>query len=170
MPLSSTSSPSRPLRHPHPYQSFPKHSPQLLLGIVGGPGLLSSCWNHNPEGLTHLPLWDGAGMVGSLKATAGPHPPCPTADPRNVSWDNDSPTESYCPPNCCAAACTRLFLAPLPAWSPNPNTAATENPAMDEAGDLFHTPTQELSKGKAKYKCGIYWWWSPKPYLSVQPE
>lgn len=40
---------------------------------------------------------------------------------------------------------------------------------MDEAGDFSHTPTQELRKVKAKYKCRSYWWWSPKPYLSIQP-
>lgn len=35
-----------------------------------------------------------------------------------------------------------------------------EIPAMDEAGNFSHTPTQEPGKGKAKHK--YYWWWSPK--------
>lgn len=53
------------------------------LGIMGGSGPFSSCQSSRAEGLTPLSVgwsWDGAGVVGSLKATAGPQPLCPTAD------------------------------------------------------------------------------------------
>lgn len=50
-------------------------APGCRSGSVGGPGPLSSCQSSGAEGLTHLPLQDGAGMVGSLKDTADPHPP-----------------------------------------------------------------------------------------------
>jgi len=102
-------------------------------------------------------------MVASLKAAASPHPPRPAADPRNAPWDNDSPIESDCPPDCCMLLLAKYYfwhhrqpkpqtvrLQPESAWFP-------EIPAMDEAGDFSHTPTQELGKGKAKYKCRSYW-------------
>lgn len=85
-------------------------APGCCLGIVGGPGPLSSCQSDGAKALTHLPLRNGAGMVGSLKVTAGPHPLCPATDPRNVSWDNDSPVESDCPPDSCALLLAKYYF------------------------------------------------------------
>lgn len=125
------------------------------LGIMGGSGPFSSYQSSTAEGLTHLPLQDGAGVElgwswggGQPKGHCWPSAPLPHCRHRNVSWDNDSQMESDCPLDHCM-----LLLAKYYFWHHHHSKAQTvtlqpqsarfpEIPAMDEAGDLSHTHTR----------------------------
>lgn len=69
------------------------HQPQEKLSLI---------WVHLP----HIFV-----CISPLQATAGHHPWCPAAAPRNASGDNGSAVESRCPPDCCT-----LLLAEYYFW------------------------------------------------------
>lgn len=96
------------------------------LGSVGGPGLLSSCLSSRAKGLTHLPLRDRSGMVGSLKDAAGPRPlpHAPLQTPgmlHGIMIALRNLTARWTPARCCLQNTISGTIASL---TPNHNTAA----------------------------------------------
>lgn len=158
------------------YWSSPKHSPWLLFGCRGRAWMalqLPERQSQRPDSSRSV---GGAGMVGSLKATASPHPCALLQMPAMFNGIIIAPRNL--PARRTAAHCcsqntisgTTASLSPKPYITLQPESARfPEIPAMDEAVDFSHRPTQQHRTGKPKKKWRSYWWWSPKPYLSIQP-